>query len=148
MSKIVRGLYVDDVRDKPDWCVGYWDVARNYNEAITLLTANQYDELSLDHDIASFDDNGREMTGYDIALWLAERKFNGEYIPPKVFCHSANPVGVKNILGVIERYLGFDDCEICLGAKGGIKGNENIVDGIKMCDYCHSEKMNDSKEPE
>jgi len=30
----------------------------------------------------------------------------------------------------------LDNCEICKGAKGGIKGNENIVDGIVMCDYC------------
>ena len=30
-----------------------------------------------------------------------------------------------------------DNCQICHGAKGGVKGNENIVDGVVMCDYCH-----------
>ena len=30
----------------------------------------------------------------------------------------------------------LDNCEICKGAKGGVKGNENIVDNIRMCDYC------------
>ena len=105
MGKIGKGLYVDDIRDRPSWCVGEWVTARNYDEAIQLLTDNEYDELSLDHDIASFDVDGRERTGYDIALWLAERNHNGEYVPPKIYCHSANPVGVKNILGVIERYL-------------------------------------------
>ena len=104
-SKIIKGLYVDDVRDRPSWCIGEWETARNYQEAITLLSTNEYDELSLDHDIASWDEDGREMTGYDIALWLAERKFNGEYVPPKIFVHSANPVGVANILSVINRYL-------------------------------------------
>lgn len=146
-SKITKGLYVDDIRDKPSWCVGDWHVARNYEDAIDMLSTHEYDEVSLDHDIASFDpEDGREYTGYDIALWLAERKMDGRYVPPKVYCHSANPVGVKRILGVIERYLGPDDCEICLGAKGGVKGNENIIDGIKMCDYCHSERLDGIKE--
>lgn len=31
-----------------------------------------------------------------------------------------------------------DNCQICLGRSGGMKGNENIVDGIVMCDYCHA----------
>ena len=30
-----------------------------------------------------------------------------------------------------------DACEFCLGAKGGTPGNENIVDGVTTCDYCH-----------
>lgn len=32
--------------------------------------------------------------------------------------------------------LGPDDCEECKGARGGVKGNENIVDGRKLCDWC------------
>lgn len=32
--------------------------------------------------------------------------------------------------------LGPDDCEACKGARGGVKGNENIVDGRKLCDWC------------
>lgn len=31
-----------------------------------------------------------------------------------------------------------DNCELCLGAKGGVRGNENRVRGIVMCDYCHA----------
>lgn len=30
----------------------------------------------------------------------------------------------------------LDNCEICLGSRGGVPGNENIVDGKTMCDYC------------
>ncbi len=100
-----KGLYVDDIRDRPSWCVGEWETARNYEEAIIMLSTREYDELSLDHDIASFREDGREMTGYDIALYLVQRKYDGLYVPPKIYCHSANPVGVKNILGVVERYL-------------------------------------------
>lgn len=34
------------------------------------------------------------------------------------------------------RYLlGRDNCERCEG-KRGARGNENIIDGIVMCDYC------------
>jgi len=29
-----------------------------------------------------------------------------------------------------------DNCSICKGQKGGVKGNENIIDGKIMCDYC------------
>ena len=135
-----KGLYVDDIRDLPV-CYEGWDIARTYEEAIVLLTAHKYDRVSLDHDIASWDDTGREMTGYDIALWLADRKFHGEYVPPHLCVHSANPVGVKNIQGVIDRYLSKDNCEICHGEQGGVRGNENVVDGKLICDYCHSKNL-------
>ena|ERR1700752_4830666 len=95
-------LYVDDERNVP----AGWDVARSYDEAIEKLTNNKYDELSLDHDIASYDKTGKEKTGYDIALWLANRKMiSNEYIPPKIDSHSANPIGRARIMGVITRYL-------------------------------------------
>ena len=29
-------------------------------------------------------------------------------------------------------------CEMCRGIKGGEPGNENVVNGVVMCDYCHS----------
>ncbi len=31
-----------------------------------------------------------------------------------------------------------DNCQICKGECGGVKGNENIVNGVVMCDYCTS----------
>lgn len=34
-----------------------------------------------------------------------------------------------------------DSCQSCYGTKGGIPGNENVVDGQVLCDYCHAEKM-------
>lgn len=41
----------------------------------------------------------------------------------------------------IYRFLGLaeterDECQVCGGRKGGIPGNENVVEGIVMCDYC------------
>ncbi len=32
----------------------------------------------------------------------------------------------------------LDECQLCLGAKGGVPGNENVVRGLVMCDYCHA----------
>ncbi|MHA2062901.1 MAG: hypothetical protein ACXABY_00805 [Candidatus Thorarchaeota archaeon] len=29
-----------------------------------------------------------------------------------------------------------DKCEVCLGEKGGVPGNENVIDGKVLCDYC------------
>lgn len=29
-----------------------------------------------------------------------------------------------------------DNCQICLGAKGGMLGNENVIEGVVVCDYC------------
>jgi hypothetical protein len=30
---------------------------------------------------------------------------------------------------------GRDACEVCKGERGGVPGNENIIDGVVMCDY-------------
>lgn len=29
-----------------------------------------------------------------------------------------------------------DRCEVCHGDRGGVRGNENLVNGTIMCDYC------------
>lgn len=29
-----------------------------------------------------------------------------------------------------------DNCQFCLGAKGGVRGNENNMNGVVVCDYC------------
>jgi hypothetical protein len=31
-----------------------------------------------------------------------------------------------------------DDCKFCLGFKGGTRGNENMIAGYPVCDYCHA----------
>ena len=41
----------------------------------------------------------------------------------------------------VKEFLEPDNCQICHGARGGTKGNENIIDGIVMCDYCHVDRM-------
>lgn len=101
-----RILFVDDERSPPEKDAAITVVARNYNAAINFLTFHKFQEVSLDHDLASFTNDGKEKTGYDVALWLADRKFNNTgYVPPVVRCHSANPAGRANIESVIKRYL-------------------------------------------
>lgn len=36
-----------------------------------------------------------------------------------------------------------DNCEVCGGERGGVKGNENVIDGVVTCDYCTADDMRD-----
>lgn len=102
---ISKKLYVDDLRHCPDG----WDVARNFHQAIVMLEDNDYDEISLDHDIASFYGN-REMTGDDILQWLIDRKVNNlGHTPNKIYVHSANPVKKPVMIDSIKRVWGYDE---------------------------------------
>ncbi len=95
----MRHLLIDDYRN-----LSVDVIARNYDEGIKQLELNgPWDELLLDHDLASFDDDGHEKTGYDIMCWLEEHP---EYLPKKIVCVSANTVGVQRINTVIERVYG------------------------------------------
>lgn len=38
-----------------------------------------------------------------------------------------------------------DNCEICSGSRGGAPGNENIIKGVVMCDYCSSDALQSGK---
>lgn len=29
-----------------------------------------------------------------------------------------------------------DGCELCKGERGGVPGNENVINGVVVCDYC------------
>jgi hypothetical protein len=41
----------------------------------------------------------------------------------------------------------LDGCELCNGRRGGVPGNENIIDGKRVCDYCHSDSVAVPGEP-
>lgn len=34
----------------------------------------------------------------------------------------------------------LDNCEVCRGARGGVLGNENVIGGVIVCDYCHADE--------
>jgi hypothetical protein len=34
----------------------------------------------------------------------------------------------------------LDNCQVCRGARGGVLGNENVIAGVVVCDYCHADE--------
>ncbi|GAA3700224.1 cyclic-phosphate processing receiver domain-containing protein [Gordonia hankookensis] len=84
-------LWVDDLRPAP---VG-WRWCTTSAAAIDALSGSEpVDELSLDHDL------GGDDTTRPIVLWMCE---HGVW-PEEVRVHSANPVGVEWLEGMIARY--------------------------------------------
>ena len=81
-------LYVDDLRRCPDGFV----VARNYDEAIQLLSNNKINILSLDHDLG-LDENRVEKNGYDIVKYICEHCIS----PNKIYIHTDSVVGRGNM---------------------------------------------------
>lgn len=92
-------VYLDDIRKEPDG----WVRAYNYYDAVELLDTGKVKEISLDHDLG--DTNEREMTGYDVALYIVQLMIDGKPYPKVIHVHSKNPVGAENIRNVIRRYL-------------------------------------------
>lgn len=84
-------LWIDDERKAPEGWLHAW----NYHEALMYLSPGDIEWASFDHDL------GLAKTGYDIALHLAEY---GGWPTEGIIVHSMNPVGAKNICGVVDRY--------------------------------------------
>lgn len=93
-------LYVDDLRTPcgidDDDCILI--IARNYNEAISILEKFRGRGIEflvdLDHDL------GEEKSGYDICKFIVENN-----IPLKGYrLHTMNPVGRYNMDQLLSRY--------------------------------------------
>ncbi len=102
-------LWVDDTRPIPSDCGPEWCTARSAWEALLKLELLNFAVISLDHDLASMVGN-KELTGYDILVWLVERKMRGEPVPACVRIHTANPVGRDKMVQMVTRYWGECDC--------------------------------------
>lgn len=99
----MRRLYIDDIRTPIDGD-GDWDkIIRSYNDVILYMSKTGCpDFISFDHDL------GLGKTGKDIANWMVENDMNYPGWIPHGFTfnvHSANPVGKKNIEGLLNWYL-------------------------------------------
>lgn len=91
-------IWVDDIRTPPD---DTWEWAKDSMEALGWLMHTQMcyrdchiELMSLDHDL------GGDDTSRRIVLWMCEN----EFWPDEVVVHSANPVGVEWLEGMIARY--------------------------------------------
>jgi hypothetical protein len=131
----MKKIYLDDIRTPIDstWTLvrNYSEFVQRVEEiGLTNIT-----EISLDHDLGDSAmqeyftnvspnytlnyDNISEKTGYDCAKWLVEHYYqcnpdlpgdrfarrNNEFKFPKVYTHSANPIGSANIMGYINNFL-------------------------------------------
>ncbi|WP_275792893.1 cyclic-phosphate processing receiver domain-containing protein [Prescottella equi] len=88
-------LWVDDLRTPPPG----WEWAKSSAEAIEALQTGKVTALSLDHDL------GGDDTTRPVVLWMCEH----EIWPTVVRVHSANPVGVEWLTGMIDRYQPSSD---------------------------------------
>lgn len=95
----LQNLYVDDLRQEPEG----WLRAKTVKEAKDFLVAFPVGTLSLDNDLG-FD--GIQEEGREIIRWLIEeQEANGaDFWPKRIILHSANPVAVYYMKGMIERY--------------------------------------------
>ena len=91
-------IYLDDVRDLPDdlHAQGFV-VVRSAEDALHLIASKgleNIEAISFDHDL------GEDcMSGYDLASIIEEMVYDAEFASiPKLYIHSANPVGAKNLL--------------------------------------------------
>jgi hypothetical protein len=58
---------------------------------------------------------------------------------------------IKSIKTEPDRPSGGDEpkhCELCNGARGGVAGNNQIIDGKRVCDYCHADMMKSDRSSE
>ena len=58
----------------------------------------------LDHDLGSYDKDGNEKTGVDVAKDIIDELIISGRKMPYYECHSSNPAGKDNILSVFESF--------------------------------------------
>ncbi len=99
-------LWLDDERGAPEG----WVWVNTALEAISALRHNEFELISLDHDL------GEGGTGYDVLLYIEAEVFrNPNFKCPEILIHSANPVGrqrmqlaIDSILRLKEQAAGYN----------------------------------------
>ena len=99
----MKAMYLDDIRN-PKTTDMDWVILRSSDEAIEYVKQNGLPSMaSLDHDL------GGEDTSMVFIKWLIEYDLDNDgVIIPADFSwhvHSANPVGVDNINGLLNSYM-------------------------------------------
>jgi hypothetical protein len=104
-------LFIDDMRlpnnrdIKDDLGESHWwTIVRTGEAAQWMIEGALPQTIAFDHDL------GFGMTGYDVAKWLVSQDMAQPtvgYITKdfKYTCHSANPVGKKKILTLLNNYM-------------------------------------------
>lgn len=98
-------IYLDDERMPKS---NGWIICRNYQDFVyTIKNHGLPTMISFDHDIASFDENGDELTGFDAAKFITEYCMDNDLKCPDFNVHSANPVGSMNINGLLLNFQSY-----------------------------------------
>jgi len=91
----MKKLYLDDMRDTPKG----WDRVHTAQECVDAITTQQYDTVSLDHDLGE-----NQPTGYEVLVWLEEVVYKyKDFKIPTVFIHTDNPVGRARMVQALEK---------------------------------------------
>ena len=126
-------LFLDDIRHPYDaftytqetmFLQKKWVVVKNYKEFVKHIENNGLPKfISFDHDLADthytpqhlWEDYEKskewqesqvheEKTGYECAKWLVDYCLDNNADLPEYYCHSQNPVGKDNILGLFKSF--------------------------------------------
>ena len=123
-TKNKYNLFLDDFRfpkDAGDYMFNPvyntvdWIIVRNFYAFISLIQNKGIPEIiSFDHDLADihykkqifdYNDETKEKTGYHCAKWLIDYCIDNNLdLPKKIYIHSMNPYGSKNIKSLFETY--------------------------------------------
>lgn len=99
------GLYVDPARSLPEiYDHKIWTVARSFHEAVVKLELIEFEELSLEYDLDSWYGD-ESMTGYNVLMWLLDRKRSGLHVLNMIKVHSSNATACRSMKDFIENYL-------------------------------------------
>lgn len=81
---------------------------KNWCDKLFLLDLKDY-VFSFDHDLAEFDKDGNEYTGYHAAQYLCNIIMDFNLNPSELewYVHSMNPVGKVNIDSYINNFIKF-----------------------------------------
>lgn len=101
----MKVLLIDDARAvfcvESGWNVKVTNVARTFAEGINALKDDgPFDLVLLDHDLASFDEERNELTGYMIMVFLEQ---NQHLLPKRIELVTSNPVGRAKMQTVINK---------------------------------------------
>jgi hypothetical protein len=99
-NKTTIKLWLDDLRTPPEG----WTCAKTVDEAIALFEEHVVSDISLDNDLGTDAEGTPLPEGRHLALWMAE---NECWPTNTISVHSANPIGVQYMIGVITRYGPF-----------------------------------------
>lgn len=97
---MVYNLFIDDER-YPAGNARDWTIVRSYKDAVMFIGwFGLPAKISFDHDLGP-----DSKTGYDIAKWIVDYCLDNGLKPDfEYYVHSQNPIGKRNIEGLIDQF--------------------------------------------